>query len=195
MIAGAIKMTARQFLELGEDPPGVRMELVDGEVVVTPSPTPGHSNVDVELGTILNIHIRATGLGKLLRDVDTIFGAHDVRRPDILYFSKKRLHLIGETAIEGPPDLCVEIVSPKGTQTDRVEKFEEYEAGKVAHYWIVDPKRRTIEAFKLRRGRYVLIASGKDAEVVRLPPFPDLPIPLADIWLADYRKSRRRRTK
>ena len=39
MAVGTIKMTARQFLELGEDPPGVRLELVDGEIAVTPSPT------------------------------------------------------------------------------------------------------------------------------------------------------------
>jgi hypothetical protein len=43
MSVSTIKMTARQFLELGEDPPGVRLELVDGEVAVSPSPVPRHS--------------------------------------------------------------------------------------------------------------------------------------------------------
>jgi hypothetical protein len=32
MTVSTIKMTARQYLELGQDPPGVRLELVDGEV-------------------------------------------------------------------------------------------------------------------------------------------------------------------
>jgi hypothetical protein len=44
-----IKMTARQFLELGEDPPGVRLELVDGEIAVSPSPVPRHSFTVVAL--------------------------------------------------------------------------------------------------------------------------------------------------
>jgi Uma2 family endonuclease len=55
-------------------------------------------------------------------DVDTIFGAFDVRRPDILYFSKSRLHLVGENAMEGPPDLAVEVLSPSSLQTDRKDK-------------------------------------------------------------------------
>ena len=39
-VVSTTKMTARQYLMLGEDPPGVRLELVDGEVAVSPSPMP-----------------------------------------------------------------------------------------------------------------------------------------------------------
>ena len=35
-----------------------------------------------------------------------------VRRPDILFFSTARVGLIGKKAMEGPPDLCVEVISP-----------------------------------------------------------------------------------
>ena len=43
------KMTARQFLGLGEDPPGVRLELVEGEIEVAPCPIPDHSHVDLSI--------------------------------------------------------------------------------------------------------------------------------------------------
>ena len=33
-----IKMTANQYLQLGRDPPGVRLELVSGEIVVACQP-------------------------------------------------------------------------------------------------------------------------------------------------------------
>src|SRR5215475_11948294 len=95
-IGSTIKMTAEQYLMLGEDPPGVRLELVDGEVAVSPSPTPDHSFVVPMLGYILVGHALEHDLGQVLMDVDTIFGPHDVRRPDILYFQKRRLHLIGD---------------------------------------------------------------------------------------------------
>src|SRR5437868_8574513 len=111
MSVSTIKMTARQFLELGEDPPGVRLELVNGEIAVSPSPVPGHSYTDRMLSFILLRHIKAHDLGQLYGDVDTIFGEHDVRRPDLIFFAKHRLHLIGEKAMEDPPDLCVEIIS------------------------------------------------------------------------------------
>src|SRR5947209_6392772 len=112
MTVSTTKMTARQFLMLGEDPPGVRLELVNGEIAVSPSPRPRHSRLDKRLSYILLKHIIERDLGELLGDTDTIFGEYDVRRPDIIYFSKKRQHLIkGDEAIEGPPDLCIEIIS------------------------------------------------------------------------------------
>lgn len=51
------KMTARQFLHLGDDPPGVRLELVDGEVAVSPSPNFAHAYADRELSFIIQKHI------------------------------------------------------------------------------------------------------------------------------------------
>lgn len=176
------KMTARQFLHIGEDPPGVTLELVNGEVAVSPSPKPPHSRIDTKLRIILGTHIEENGLGDLLGDVDTIFGEHDVRRPDLVYFRTDRMHLVTDDGIEGPPDLCIEILSPKSRQIDRVDKFRQYAAGKVRHYWIVDPKAKTVEAFELVRGKYRLAAGGKGNETVTLPPFPDLSIDLARVW-------------
>src|SRR4051812_13552428 len=106
MTVSTIKMTARQFLELGEDPPGVRLELVNGEIAVSPSPIPDHGFVVIALATILQQHIAQYRLGQLFPDVDTIFGDFDVCRPDLLFFSTKRLHLIGDKAMEGAPDLA-----------------------------------------------------------------------------------------
>src|SRR6476661_7735638 len=132
---GTIKMTARQFLELGEDPPGVRLELVDGEIAVSPSPIPDHAYTVAALCTILKNYADEHELGMVLMDVDTIFGEHDVRRPDIFYFTRARQHFIGERAIEGPPDLAIEVISPGNERADRRDKFKLYAQGKVKHYW------------------------------------------------------------
>jgi Uma2 family endonuclease len=175
-------MTARQFLDLGEDPVGVRLELVDGEVAVSPSPQPEHSFTLIGLARLLGNHIDDVDAGELLTDVDTVFGEHDVRRPDLLFFVKSRRHFIQEKAIHGPPDLCVEIVSPSSGRIDRKDKFSQYAAGKVKHYWIVDPRRRTVESYTLRGGKYVGRVRGSGSDVVKLPPFPKLEVPLAKLW-------------
>ena len=177
-----IKMTARQFLELGEDPPGVRLELVDGEIAVSPSPVPRHSFTVIALGTILKNYVDDNDLGEVLTDVDTIFGEHDVRRPDLFWFRKSRRHFIGEKAIEGPPDLAVEVISPGNERTDRRDKFKLYAAGNVKHYWIVDPMQKTIESYALRGGKYTGRVRGSGSDVVKLPPFPKLAIPLTKLW-------------
>jgi Uma2 family endonuclease len=187
MTVSTIKMTARQFLQLGEDPPGVRLVLVNGEIAVSPSPTPKHSFVVLELARLLGNYIEDNDLGRLLADVDTIFGEHDVRRPDLLFFKKAREHLIGEEAIEGAPDLCVEVLSPSSIRADRREKFALYASEKVKHYWIVDPKLKTIEAYALKSGKYSGGVRGSNSDTVSLAPFPKLKIPLARLWLLKRR--------
>jgi Uma2 family endonuclease len=179
---GTIKMTARQYLQLGEDPPGVRLELVNGEIIVSPSPTTAHAVAISELLVILVNHIKRYDLGRAMSDTDHVVSEFTVRRPDIYYFSKARLHLIGDEHIEGPPDLAVEILSPGSEHTDRRTKFEEYQEFGIANYWIIDPKAKTAEAFKLRRKRYVPAGSGRSKDTVSFPPFPDLPIHLPDLW-------------
>lgn len=191
-VVSTAKMTARQFAELGEDPPGVRLELVNGEVAVSPSPTPEHSNVDTRLRSLLLRHADERKLGLILADVDTVFGEHDVRRPDILFFATDRLHLVGRKKLSGPPDLCVEIVSPSSSTVDLVDKFQQYEAGGVPHYWVLDPEPRSIKAYQLRRGKYVLAGEGQGSQIVRLPPFPKLDIPLDGLWLPDFSAGRKR---
>jgi Uma2 family endonuclease len=182
MTVSTTKMTTTQFLQLGEDPAGIRLELVDGEVAVSPSPNPSHSYTDRALSAILYNHVTRNKLGRLYGDVDTIFGEYDVRRPDLIFFAKGREHLIGKQAMEGPPDLCVEILSPSSVRIDRKDKFEQYAKGKVAHYWIVDPDEKTVDGFSLSRGKYRRTGSGKNRDKISLPPFRDLEIPLAELW-------------
>ncbi len=181
-ILNTIKMTAQQYLQLGEDPPGVRLELVDGEIIVSPSPTTAHAFAITQLLYILNHHIKMSDLGLAMSDTDHVVSQFTVRRPDIYYFSKPRLYLIGDEHIEGPPDLAIEIISPGSEHTDREDKFEEYQSFGIANYWIIDPKAKTAEAFKLRRKKYTSVGSGNKNQIVHFPPFEDLAIPLSDLW-------------
>jgi Uma2 family endonuclease len=180
-IVSTTRMTARQFLELGEDPPGVKLELVDGEVAVSPSPVPDHSYIAMTLARIIGNHVEQHDLG-LVGDVDTVFDKYNVRRPDIIYFSKPRLHLIGEKAIEGPPDLCVEVISLSSIEIDRTDKFQLYQQHGVACYWIVDPAQRTLEGWKRTNGEFQPAGRAHGQQKIQLPPFDDLEIPLGRLW-------------
>ena len=48
--------------------------------------------------------------------------------------------------MQGPPDLCVEIISPSSGTIDREVKFRQYESGHVEHYWILDPLEKPSKA-------------------------------------------------
>jgi len=136
----------------------------------------------MRLGALLSNYIDANDLGELYRDVDTILNRFTVRRPDLLFFSKDRTHLVGEKAMHGPPDLAIEVTSPTSVEIDRTDKFNQYRDAGVAIYWIVDPIAKTIEAWRIENGQYVLAGRGENAQVVQLPPFVDLSIPLSRLW-------------
>ena len=52
----------------------------------------------------------------------------------------------------------------------------------VGFLWFVDPTDRTLEAFGLHEGRWVLIASAKDDEPVGIRPFDAVAFSLGDLW-------------
>ena len=175
-------MTASQFANLGDDPPGGRMELINGEVVVSPSPTPDHQEVVLALGSLLRQFVLSNRLGRVFLEVDTVLSRQDVRRPDLFYFSTARLNLVGKKSVKGPPDLVVEVISFRSRKTDRREKFDLYQKSGVPFYWIVDPAIRVIEAFQLVAGEYVSVGRGAGNRTVQLAPFEKLQISLATIW-------------
>lgn len=88
--------------------------------------------------------MKANRLGRVFLEVDTVLDRHDVRRPDLFYFSTPRLHFVGKKSVKRPPDLCVEVVSFQSRKTDRKKKFDLYRKSGVAFYWIVDPAIRVI---------------------------------------------------
>ena len=84
--------------------------------------------------------------------------------------------------MEGPPDLCVEVISPSSGKIDRDAKFKQYAKAGVEHYWMVDSQQRTIEGYHLVQRKYELTGKAKGDETIQLPPFKGLDIPLADLW-------------
>lgn len=181
-------LTAKEFIDLGDDPHGARCELVRGRIEVNHGPLPPHSFTETMLSTLLDGHIAENDHGELYGRVNTILGDRDVRRPDLVFVAKEQRHLATERAIEGPPDLCVEIISPTSVKRDREDKFRQYESAGVPHYWIVEPLAHTFEAYRLEGGRYVLAAKGKENDTVHAPPFEGLALTLKKIWWPKERR-------
>ncbi|MFQ5490241.1 MAG: Uma2 family endonuclease, partial [Phycisphaerae bacterium] len=111
-----LRMTARQYLQLEDD--GVRYELVDGVVCMSPSPNCTHQIIAVELIYEIRRHLEKSPLGKVLHEIDVHLGDDLVYRPDVVFVSNDRLQA-GADFITGPPDLVVEIISESSRRYDR----------------------------------------------------------------------------
>ena len=70
------------------------------------------------------------------------------REPDLQVILNTNPGNLTPTYMDGPADICIEIVSPESVTRDHGEKFEEYEKGGVPEYWLIDPQRQQAEFYQ-----------------------------------------------
>jgi Uma2 family endonuclease len=178
-VATRVILTYKDYEALPAD--GRRYELHEGELSVTPAPSPRHQEVSGNLFDLLRHHVHMQGLGKVFyAPIDCILSETTIVQPDIVYIETTRLSAISSRGVEGPPTLVVEILSPSTVQMDRGVKLQLYARYEVPYYWIVDPEAQGIEAYT--GGAYQLSTRLVGAEPASLPPFPDLAVDPASLW-------------
>ena len=178
-----IKFTLEDYLLFPDD--GKRHELIDGEHYMTPAPNPRHQTISSNLHRIIGGFIHEKHLGRLFSaPTDVVLSEYDVVQPDLFFIATPRLTMIGESRIEGAPDLAVEILSVTTRKADEMIKRKLYERYGVSEYWIVDPELQMIKVFRMTDHGYTravelsLEAQGS----LTTPLLPDLSISLTDIF-------------
>lgn len=173
------KLDYDDYARLPDD--GKRYEILDGELYVTPAPSPLHQRVSKRLQRKLEDYFEARGLGEVFdAPIDMILGRHDVAQPDILVVTNPAQ--ISGRGIEGAPLLVVEVLSPSTRRHDREVKMRRYAALAIPHYWIVDPEGRRIACHRLEGDAYRQILAGEGDTRLTPADWPDLTLSLADLW-------------
>ncbi len=139
--------TAAAVRNLPDD--GLRYELVDGELVVTPAPSWSHQRVAVALLHRIHPWLAGTGVGIILfSPADIALGEDEILQPDLFVTP-----LDAQAPIRSWTDvtrllLAVEILSPSTARYDRLLKRRRYQRAGVPEYWIVDPDARLVERWR-----------------------------------------------
>lgn len=174
-------LTYEDYCALPDD--GLRYEVIEGRLFGEPSPWRAHQEAAGNLYMILRAHVREQDLGEVfIAPFDVILDRRTVVVPDLVFVARARAGIVTERAVDGPPDLIVEIVSPGSVRRDRVAKLNAYAKYGVRRYWVVDPAARTLEAFELGEGGYCLAAAVGGDDVFRSSVFPALVVPLSELW-------------
>ena len=156
--------TYEKYLELDDDQ---RYEIIGGELLLTPAPDTRHQIAVSELGFRMMQFVREHKLGLVLfAPTDVVLDPPNVVQPDILFIRAENMGILKERAVQGAPDLVVEILSPSSVKRDRHRKMELYARAGVPEFWIVDPVYRTIEVFSLSDTGYKLLSFGGEDERV-----------------------------
>ena len=103
--------------------------------------------------------------------------------PDLVGWRRERMPDYPDTAyVTLAPDWVCEVLSSSTRKVDLHEKRPIYAREGVAYLWLVEPTDRTLEAFELHDGQWLLIASAKDDEPVSIRPFDAITFSLGDLW-------------
>ncbi len=176
-----VVLTYKEYEALPAD--GRRYEIHEGELSVTPAPSPQHQMISRNLFLVLHAYVKAKGIGEVLyAPLDVILSDTSIVQPDIVYLDTTRLGAISRRGVEGPPTLVVEIISPSTTLIDRSTKHQLYARHAVPFFWLVDPEGRTVDAFVLGPQGYSLELRASGTEPVSPAPFPDLALIPASLW-------------
>ena len=147
MPAAAAKEWTVEMLETLPDD-GKRYEIIDGELIVSPSPRLGHQQILWKLVVLIDGYIRAhpSWLG-VVAPADVVFDRTNVVEPD-LFIARRDVNAKLEYIEAGSIALAIEVISPSTARQDRNAKRKLYQKFSVPQYWIVDPDGRLIERWR-----------------------------------------------
>ena len=132
---------------------GNRYEIIDGDLVVSPSPAFWHQEVLKRIFLVLQRALEETGVARVyFAPLDVILSPTRVVVPDLLVVREERRSILEAHGAVAAPDLIVEVLSPSNIRHDRVTKRRFYARNGVREYWIVDPDAETIEVLELIEG-------------------------------------------
>ncbi|HEY8926607.1 MAG TPA: Uma2 family endonuclease, partial [Polyangia bacterium] len=171
-------------------PPDVHAEVLAGEIVTAPAPLPRHSKVQRAAGRFVGGPFDdddgrgGPGGWWIFVEVDVALGPHDIVRPDVAGWRRPRLPRPGSMRpIEVVPDWVAEILSPATAARYRVQKRNLYARAGVAHYWLIDPETRVLEALVLREGVWLEAGVYDDSHTARIPPFEAIELEVGRLFL------------
>lgn len=137
--------TRAEVLALPDD--GMRHELFDGELVVTPAPRRTHEIVVGRLHEEIRPYVAAHLLGHLfIVAADLPLRGTQVAQPDL--FVLPHLRFDEDWGNAPVPLLIAEVLSPSTARYDRGLKRRSFQKAGVPEYWIVDVEARLIERWR-----------------------------------------------
>lgn len=157
-----------------------RHEWVRGYVIKMTPVSLRHKRLTQYLDRLLAAYFAQRPIGEVLGEPYVLKLTDSRREPDLVVVLHTGQATLTETAVVGPADICIEIISPESVARDYGEKFAEYEAAGVREYWTIDPQRELARFHRLNQV-YTDVALDADG-AYRTPLLPGLALPVATLW-------------
>ncbi len=184
----ALKRSGRRatYQDVLDAPMHMVAEIVEGTLYTHPRPAPPHARASSVLGGKIGdpFDFGEGGPGGWwIIDEPELHLGEDILVPDVAGWRRERMPEFPDTAFFTlAPDWVCEVLSPSTRDLDRHGKRPVYAREGMRHLWFIDPLARDLEAFELRDGEWVLIATARNDDPVSIPPFEAITFPLDALW-------------
>ena len=125
-------------------------ELVDGEIRVSPGGG-RHGATSMALVSLLGPYVKEHRLGHVMGpDTGHRLPSGNVRCPDVSFVARGRFpnEVVPVDYVNLPPDLAVEVVSPKDRPRWILDKVGEYLEAGVRLVWVIDPQKQRATVYR-----------------------------------------------
>jgi Uma2 family endonuclease len=159
-------------------------EYVAGNVFRMMPVTLQHDDITRYLRLLLDTYFALRPIGRALAAPYVMKASAKARRhePDLQIILKTNPGEVTETAMLGPADICIEVVSEGSEELDYGTKFVEYERAGVNEYWLLDSVRRDHRFFRLNEhGIYMAQPLASDG-TYSTPLLPGLKLDVDRLW-------------
>ncbi len=183
-------VTAEAFWEM-PDPPGKRLELVDGEVIEVSPTTMLHGVIVTTVARMFDEFVRLHHLGIVASgDVGHVLrrGPDMVRAPDVSFVTWEHVPESGlpERGFwEGSPTLAVEVVSPDDRATDVHAKVQHFLEAGTRRVWALWPSQRSVTVYDPNGGAREL---GPEAQLDGGGVLPGFAVRVGDLFEVGQRR-------
>ena len=174
------RLTFADYLKTSDDE---RYELLNGELILSPSPKEIHQHISGILHLMVRTFVRDRGLGKVYcSPFDVVLSDTDVVQPDLLFVSNERIGIISVDNVQGAPDLVVEILSSATAERDRTLKLDLYARHGVQEYWNVDPDAKTIRLLLRGECTFDVDSVYGEGEILQSPTLEEFSVVLEEVF-------------
>jgi len=156
----------------------------DGELVKMSPVTAFHANLSGYLYILFKSYFRFQPIGVVMQAPFLMrVDEFDLKRePDLQVILNDNPGQLTETAMLGPTDICIEIVSPESAERDYGKKLTLYEKAGVKEYWLFDYLRKGTHFYRLNdQGFYELNTPDANGNY-ETPLLPGLKIHVPTLW-------------
>jgi Uma2 family endonuclease len=159
MVTQTKRLAYEDYLHLPET--NQRYEIIEGELIMTPSPNVRHQRLVRHIANLLDQITSEKNRGVVLvAPMDVVIKKTPIlrtRQPDILFISYERIAAAGYdqnkfdllSHLEMAPELVVEVLSPHESRPRISSKLRDYHKIGVKECWLVSSETETIEVVDL----------------------------------------------